>query len=103
MTAATCHLFHFKAAGVTQVLRQGGQEKVLGALGRWQPPCEGGDSRWLPADGVLFSSAGSAASTAQMEEGVTDGFGRSDDIESIFVRMESVFVQAGEEGAREGQ
>jgi len=37
------------------------------------------------------------------EEGVTDGFGRSDDIESIFVRMESVFVQAGEEGAREGQ
>ena len=67
MTAATCHLFHFKAAGVTQVLRQGGQEKVLGALGRWQPPCEGGDSRWLPADGVLLSSAGSAASTAQMK------------------------------------
>lgn len=67
VTAATCHLFHFKAAGVTQVLQQRGQEKVLSALGLWQPPCEGGGSRWLPADGDLLSSAGPAASAAQMK------------------------------------
>lgn len=40
--------------------------EVPGALGRRQPPCEGGGSRWLPADRRTFlpPSAGSAASAA---------------------------------------
>lgn len=64
VTAATCHLFHFKAAGVTQVLRRRGQERRRVPRGDGSLPAreEAADGCWQIGD--VPSSAGLVASTA---------------------------------------
>lgn len=62
VTAATCHLFNFKAAGVTQVLWWRGQERCgcpgvqQVAAGRWGTflhPSAGPGPGWPKQEGVL--------------------------------------------------
>lgn len=79
VTAATCHLFHFKAAGVTQVLWRRGQERRCVPRGDGSLPVreEAADGRQQTGD--VPSSAGLVASTAPGQPrlgGCMGGLGR---------------------------